>query len=136
MVNPILKILLVKKWFYVCTKYVKFGPWEKNQNIPYRKLLQGWQKVCKFGSVITVIAISSLFSSLSVCLATTLLNFEKSQGPVAPLNHLVLPALHCILKYLLSSQRAEAILNKISDKIDKTHTELFSALRGFQKCIA
>ena len=34
------------------------------------------------------------------------------------------------------SQRAEAILNKISNIINKTHTGLISVLQGFQKCIA
>ena len=34
------------------------------------------------------------------------------------------------------TQRAEAILNKISNNINKTHTGLISVLKGFQKCIA
>ena len=34
------------------------------------------------------------------------------------------------------TQRAEAILNKISDKINKTHTGLISVVQGFQKGIA
>ena len=34
------------------------------------------------------------------------------------------------------SQRAEEILNKISDNINKTYTGLISVLQGFQKCIA
>ena len=34
------------------------------------------------------------------------------------------------------SQRAEAILNKISNIINKIHTGLISVLQGFQKCIA
>ena len=35
-----------------------------------------------------------------------------------------------------SSQRAEEILNKISNNINKTYTGLTSVLQGFQKCIA
>ena len=34
-----------------------------------------------------------------------------------------------------SSQRAEEILNKISNNIKKTYTGLISVLQGFQKCI-
>ena len=34
------------------------------------------------------------------------------------------------------AQRAKAILNKISNNISKTHTELISVLQGLQKCIA
>ena len=34
------------------------------------------------------------------------------------------------------SQRAEAILNKISNNINKAHTGLISVLQGFQRCIA
>ena len=35
-----------------------------------------------------------------------------------------------------TSQRARAILNKISNIINKIHTGLISVLQGFQKCIA
>ena len=35
-----------------------------------------------------------------------------------------------------NAQRAEAILNKISNIINKTYTLLVSVLQGFQKCIA
>ena len=35
-----------------------------------------------------------------------------------------------------SPQRAETILNKISNIINKTYTGLMSVLQGFQKCIA
>ena len=35
-----------------------------------------------------------------------------------------------------NTQRAEAILNKISNSINKTYTGLISVLQGFQKCIA
>ena len=34
------------------------------------------------------------------------------------------------------TQRAEAILNKISYNINKTHTGLISVIQGFQKYIA
>ena len=34
------------------------------------------------------------------------------------------------------TQRAEEILNKISNNINKTYTGLISVLQGFQKCIA
>ena len=34
------------------------------------------------------------------------------------------------------AQRAEEILNKISNNINKTYTGLISVLQGFQKCIA
>ena len=37
---------------------------------------------------------------------------------------------------ILPSQRAEAILNKSSNNINKTYTVLISVLQGFQKCIA
>ena len=37
---------------------------------------------------------------------------------------------------IVISQRAEAILNKSSNNINKTHTWLTSVLQGFQKCIA
>ena len=33
------------------------------------------------------------------------------------------------------TQKAEVILNKISNNINKTHTGLISVLQGFQKCI-
>ena len=36
----------------------------------------------------------------------------------------------------VSTQRAEEILNKISNNINKTSTGLISVLQGFQKCIA
>ena len=35
-----------------------------------------------------------------------------------------------------NTQRAEAILNKISNSINKTYTGLISVLQGLQKCIA
>ena len=38
--------------------------------------------------------------------------------------------------YPCSPQRAEAILNKISNNINKTYIGLISVLQGFQKCIA
>ena len=39
--------------------------------------------------------------------------------------------------YVLSRpQRAEAILNKITNNINKTYTGLINVLQGFQKCIA
>ena len=34
------------------------------------------------------------------------------------------------------AQRAEAILNQISNNINKTYIRLISVLQGFQKCIA
>jgi len=34
------------------------------------------------------------------------------------------------------AQRAEEILNKISNNINKTYAGLISVLQGFQKCIA
>ena len=39
-------------------------------------------------------------------------------------------------KIFYRSQRAEEILNKISNNINKIYTGLISVLQGFQKCIA
>ena len=51
-------------------------------------------------------------------------------------NHSLVRAASCpVLTYYIT-QRAEAILNKISNIINKTHTGLISVLQGFQKCIA
>ena len=40
------------------------------------------------------------------------------------------------LESISFTQRAEAILNKISNNINEIYTGLISVLQGFQKCIA
>ena len=45
--------------------------------------------------------------------------------------------LSCLwVSYKGITQKAEAILNKISNNINKTYIGLISVLQGFQKCIA
>ena len=62
--------------------------------------------------------------------------FSKSRGPcfsavAKPLD------LDTVVNVVFSSdQRAEAILNKISNNINKTHTGLISVVQEFQICIA
>ena len=63
-------------------------------------------------------------------------NFVQAdgQGIYCYFNHHIFPSFG--LWALRHTQRAEAILNKFSNNINKTHTGLISVLQGFQKCIA